>query len=215
MSDEDYYMNALFLGYILGKNSDKDELVCIPEYLTRLGWIHKTELEKNEQWDKAKIAQLEQENVKLKNEIRELRDDLESERDYADQMEAKEKQAVAENAKLKRAAERDADVMEALNLSLEESQIENAKLRDAMYMNAGKYALQHMDEDELRIWAAQQSEYIEELKKLCKDMWQDIPKTESCGWDTSANHCVGYNECKGECSYWYRMHKLGIEVSDE
>ena len=92
---------------------------------------------------------------------------------------------------------------------------ENAKLRDAMYTNAGKHALQHMDEDELRIWTAQQSEYIEELKELCKDMWQDISKTESCGWDVDANHCTGYAECKGECSYWYRMHKLGIEMGDE
>ena len=53
------------------------------------------------------------------------------------------------------------------------------------------------------------------LKELVKDMWSDIPKTESCGWDMSANHCVGYDKCKGECSYWYRMHKLGIEVDDE
>lgn len=89
---------------------------------------------------------------------------------------------------------------------------ENAKLRDAMYVNASKYALQHMDEDELRIWATQQSEYIEELKELCKDMWQDIPKTESCGWSMSINTCTGSDECIGECSYWYRMHKLGIEV---
>lgn len=71
MSNEDYYMNALFLGYILGKNSNKDELVCIPEYLTKLGWIHKTELEKDEQLNKAKIAQLEQENIKLKKAVAE------------------------------------------------------------------------------------------------------------------------------------------------
>lgn len=53
-----------------------------------------------------------------------------------------------------------------------ELKAENGKLRDAMYTNAGKHALQHMDEDELRIWATQQSEYIEELKELARDMWR-------------------------------------------
>lgn len=49
---------------------------------------------------------------------------------------------------------------------------ENAKLRDAMYTNAGRHALQHMDEDELRIWATQQSEYIDQLEELVRDMWR-------------------------------------------
>lgn len=51
------------------------------------------------------------------------------------------------------------------------------------------------------------------LRELCADMWRDIPKTESCGWDTSTNTCTGSDECIGECSYWYRMHDLGIEVT--
>ena len=200
MSDEDYYINALFLDYILGKNSDKDELLCIPEYLTKLGWIHKTELEKNGQWDKARIAQLEQENVKLKSEIKALQ------KSYKWHMARIWEQ------------EQTIEYQRKENVSWEEQYrslaTENAKLRDAMYVNAGKYALQHMDEDELRIWATQQSEYIEELKELCKDMWHDIPKTESCGWDADANCCTGSDECAGECGYWYRMRELGIEVGE-
>ena len=50
------------------------------------------------------------------------------------------------------------------------------------------------------------------LRELCADMWRDIPKTESCGWDMSANICTGYDECHGECALWYRMHDLGIEA---
>ena len=41
------------------------------------------------------------ENAKLRESVTQLRDDWESERDYADQMEAKEKRAVSENAKLR------------------------------------------------------------------------------------------------------------------
>lgn len=41
------------------------------------------------------------ENAKLREQVTQLRDDWESERDYADQMEAKEKRAVSENAKLR------------------------------------------------------------------------------------------------------------------
>lgn len=50
------------------------------------------------------------------------------------------------------------------------------------------------------------------LRELCADMWRDIPKTESCGWDMSTNTCTGSDECIGECSYWYRMRDLGIEA---
>lgn len=50
------------------------------------------------------------------------------------------------------------------------------------------------------------------LRELVRDMWRDIPKSESCGWDASANCCSGSDECKGECAYWYRMHDLGVEV---
>lgn len=52
------------------------------------------------------------------------------------------------------------------------------------------------------------------LKELCKDMWRDVPRTESCGWDADANCCTGSDECAGECGYWYRMRELGIEVKD-
>ena len=50
------------------------------------------------------ISALEAENAKLREQVTQLRDDWESERDYANQMEAKEKRAVAENAKLRKAA---------------------------------------------------------------------------------------------------------------
>lgn len=49
------------------------------------------------------------------------------------------------------------------------------------------------------------------LRELVRDMWHDIPKSESCGWDMSTNTCTGSDECIGECSYWYRMRELGIE----
>lgn len=53
------------------------------------------------------------------------------------------------------------------------------------------------------------------LRELIKDMWRDIPKSEACAWDSSANTCIGSDSCIGECSYWYRMVKLGIEADDE
>lgn len=57
------------------------------------------------------ISALEAENAKLREQVTQLRDDWESECDYAGQMEAKEKRAVSENAKLR---ELIADVHEAL-----------------------------------------------------------------------------------------------------
>lgn len=48
------------------------------------------------------IEHLEAENAKLQEQVTQLRDDWESERDYADQMEAKEKRAVSENTKLRK-----------------------------------------------------------------------------------------------------------------
>lgn len=77
-----------------------------------------------------------------------------------------------------------------------ELESENAKLRDAMYANAGKRSLQHMDEDELRIWATQQSEYIEELKELAREMRSDLLPT-TCPWVDE---------------YDKRMRELGVEV---
>ena len=51
------------------------------------------------------------------------------------------------------------------------------------------------------------------LRDLVRDMWHDMPKSESCGWDSEHNHCTGYDSsCNGECSYWYRMNGLGIEA---
>lgn len=78
-------------------------------------------------------------------------------------------------------------------------QSENAKLRDAMYTNAGKHALQHMDEDELRIWATQQAEHIEELRELVRDM---------CVW------AYIDSDCDLEDRFADRMRELGIEVDE-
>lgn len=54
----------------------------------------------------------------------------------------------------------------------------------------------------------------EKLRELVRDMWRAIPKTESCGWDSSANTCTGSDECRGECALWHRMRALGVEVDD-
>lgn len=89
------------------------------------------------------IRSIEAENAKLREQVTQLQDDWESERDYADQMEAKEKKAVGENT----------------------------KLRDAMYADAKRHGLQHMDEDELRAWATRQAELIAALRKVAKDMY--------------------------------------------
>ena len=62
--------------------------------------------------------------------------------------------------------------------------LENAKLRDAMYTNAGKHALQHMDEDELRIWATQQVELIDELRELVRIMAYCMHDGREC------DHCA-------------------------
>ena len=49
------------------------------------------------------------------------------------------------------------------------------------------------------------------LRELVRDMWRDIPKTESCEWNTSSNTCDGADECNGECAFWHRMAELGIK----
>jgi len=53
---------------------------------------------------------------------------------------------------------------------IQQLRLENAKLRDAMFSNAKRHALHHMDEDELRIWATQQAELIDELRELVRIM---------------------------------------------
>ena len=52
------------------------------------------------------------------------------------------------------------------------------------------------------------------LKELVRDMWRAIPKTESCGCDSSANTCTGSDECRGECALWHRMRDLDVEVDE-
>lgn len=54
---------------------------------------------------------------------------------------------------------------------IDQLRAENAKLRDAMFSDAKKHALHHMDEDELRIWATQQTETIDGLRDLCKELY--------------------------------------------
>ena len=78
---------------------------------------------------------------------------------------------------------------------------ENAKLRNAMYTKAGKHALQHMDEDELRIWATQQAEHIEELRDLVGQYHSAMRCTlETRTWTTDPAYLEE------------RMRELGIEV---
>lgn len=50
------------------------------------------------------------------------------------------------------------------------------------------------------------------LRKLARDLWEEVPKSAGCGWYTADNCCTG--ECYGECIYWYRMKKLGVKRSD-
>lgn len=97
------------------------------------------------------------------------------------------------NAELRIEAERLCDENERL-------QAENAKLRDAMFSNAKRHGLHHMDEDELRIWATQQAEYIKELKKLVLDAWGDGHPDRSCG------DCELMDECHTEIE---EAHKKG------
>ena len=51
------------------------------------------------------------------------------------------------------------------------------------------------------------------LRELVRDMWRDIPKS-NCDWSTEEGCCVGSDKCNGECSYFYRMRRLGIEVDE-
>lgn len=97
----------------------------------------------------------------------------------------------------------------------EKLESENAKLRaerDYLLINSNPTAT------ELRrvrsAWKKDRDENAK-LLELVRDMWHDIPKSESCGWDMSTNTCTGSDECIGECYYWYRMRELGIEVTDE
>lgn len=89
---------------------------------------------------------------------------------------------------------------------------ENAKLRACLGDGCADCAV-GMGEYADRLCDPIKSENAK-LRELCADMWRDIPKTESCGWDMSTNTCTGSDECIGECSYWYRMRDLGIEVDD-
>lgn len=77
-------------------------------------------------------------------------------------------------------------------------------------------AVQEAEHDESMAWdrVRKAEAENERLRELCADMWQCIPKTESCGWDSGANICAGYGECYGVCAIWYRMHELGIEVAE-
>ena len=94
---------------------------------------------------------------------------------------------------------------------------ENNKLRDAMFSNAKKHALHHMDEDELRIWATQQAEYIEELKKLVLDAWGNGHPDKSCGECEIMDEChehmknsPPFERCLFEVRIEERMRELGV-----
>lgn len=93
---------------------------------------------------------------------------------------------------------------------------DNDRLRDTMYSKAKKHALHHMDEDELRIWATQQAELIEELKVLCMDVWRfngAACKRYQRLFDQSAQggQMVHPNMIDG---FGQRMCELGIRVDE-
>ena len=117
----------------------------------------------------------------------------------------------------KRANEHEArtGTLSALTERCNRLEAENAKLRDAMYTKAGKHALQHMDEDELRIWATQQSEYIEELRGICADMLTCInayKASKSICWE--CKHHRDVDELRSVCFLGSDARKLGIEIED-
>jgi hypothetical protein len=67
-----------------------------------------------------------------------------------------------------------------------------------------------MDEDELRIWATQQEELINELKELAVDMWTCVRQGD---WDCS--ECPMIDQCVGGASeFLRRMRELGIESGE-
>ena len=92
---------------------------------------------------------------------------------------------------------------------------ENAKLRDAMYADAKRHGLQHMDADELRVWATQQSEYIEELREICVDMLTCInayKARKSICWE--CEHHREVDELRSVCFLSSDARNLGIEVDE-
>lgn len=56
------------------------------------------------------------------------------------------------------------DSIDALGTELDRLQSENAKLRDLMHERASRRAIDHMTEDELRIWATNLYDRIDELE---------------------------------------------------
>ena len=93
----------------------------------------------------------------------------------------------------------------------EYAQAENDKLRERVSELEELTDHRHYMPQE---WYATLQAENAKLKALVRDMWQAIPKTETCGWDSSANACTGSDECHGECALWHRMHDLGIDVDD-
>ena len=81
----------------VGNTKDAMETRQIAEWLRRARGANKAA-----RWYTEKIKQLHEENAKLREQVTQLQDDWESERDYADQMEANEKKAVGENANLRK-----------------------------------------------------------------------------------------------------------------
>ena len=77
-----------------------------------------------------------------------------------------------------------ADGIHEVQCETEQLKAENAKLRDAMFSNAKKHALHHMDEDELRIWATQQAELVDELRELVRIMAYCMHDGREC------DHCA-------------------------
>lgn len=98
---------------------------------------------------------------------------------------------------------------------IERLEAENAKLRDAMYSNAKRHALQHMGEDELRIWATQQAEHIKELREVVDIFIHCIGGLHSCYTCPVKGNPYDYQHDWGACDELRDMLvDMGFEVQD-
>lgn len=91
---------------------------------------------------------------------------------------------------------------------------ENAKLREQVMQLGSDWESERDYADQMEAKEKRAVAENTKLRELVRDMWHDIPKSEACAWDSSANTCTGSDSCIGECSYWYRMVKLGIEMDE-
>lgn len=103
------------------------------------------------------------------------------------------------------------DQLEAENAKLRELWEEHAYAYEAGYRDGSiHYELDHCPACKN---VADLQEALTEnakLRELVADMWKDMPRSESCAWDSRASCCTG--ECDGGCSFWHRMRELGVDI---